>query len=293
MKSFLSVGAVVLAGCLWGMISLFVRPLSEAGASPLAICVLRLATATPLLFLFLFLYDKTKLKIRLRDIPLFIGTGIVSMVLFNVCYFYTMTRGEASVAVVLLYTSPAFILLIGALLFRERITAVRIAALILMSGGLVLVTKVTEQTGAITPILLATGLCSGFFYALYTVFARVALTRYETLTVTAYTFLFAFAGSVGALLCMGESLPAIFIGADALRRFAESIGIGVLCTALPYALYTKGLTMMESGKAAILAAVEPMVGAVIGMTVFGEPCDAAKLCGIGLILGAILLLSKN
>ena len=50
---------------------------------------------------------------------------------------------------------------------------------------------------------------------------------------------------------------------------------------------------MESGKAAILVAVEPLVGAVIGMTVFGEDRSPAKLIGIALILAAIVLLSKQ
>ena len=43
--------------------------------------------------------------------------------------------------------------------------------------------------------------------------------------------------------------------------------------------------------AAILVAVEPLGGAVIGMTVFHESHDLLKLIGIALILGAIILLN--
>ena len=50
---------------------------------------------------------------------------------------------------------------------------------------------------------------------------------------------------------------------------------------------------MESGRAAILVAVEPLVGAVIGMTLFHESREPAKLLGIGLILGAILVLNTG
>ena len=48
---------------------------------------------------------------------------------------------------------------------------------------------------------------------------------------------------------------------------------------------------MESGKAAILVAVEPMVGAVVGMTVFHESRSAVKLVGVACILTAIVLLN--
>ena len=58
---------------------------------------------------------------------MFVGTGIVSVVLFNVCYFYTMIKSQASIAVVLLYTSPVFVMLLSALIFHERITRAEIA----------------------------------------------------------------------------------------------------------------------------------------------------------------------
>ena len=70
------------------------------------------------------------------------------------------------------------------------------------------------------------------------------------------------------------------------------LGIGVISTVLPYFLYTWGLQRMDSGRAAILAAVEPLVGAVLGMAAYGEPRDAVKLAGILLILAALLLLNR-
>ena len=62
-------------------------------------------------------------------------------------------------------------------------------------------------------------------------------------------------------------------------------------TVLPYFLYTWGLERIESGKAAILVAVEPLVGALVGMLVFHESRNAVKLVGIALILTAIVLLN--
>ncbi len=280
--------AVIAAGVAWGVISLFVRALSAAGLATLQLSLIRMAVSALSFFPLLALRDPGKLRIRLRDLWMFVGTGIVSVVLFNSLYFYTTVQSQASVAVVLLYTSPAFVMLLSAALFKERITRRKLLCLGMTVLGCALVGGVLGGSTKLTGLVLLAGLGSGFFYALYTIFARVALRRYDSMTVTAYTFL------LGAL----GSLPLGKAGATASTLAVRPIlllsclGIGVVSTVLPYCLYTWGLQRMDSGRAAILVAVEPLVGAMLGMAAYGEPHDAMKLAGIGLILAAILLLNR-
>lgn len=281
--------AVLLSGILWGCISIFIKALSAAGLNALEISTVRLLIAAVCFTLWVAVTDRSKLRVRRKDLWLFVGTGIVSVVLFNCFYFTTMLNSQASVAVVLLYTSPVFVMLLSALLFREKITSRKLAALAMTFGGCVLVAGLASGGYAISPGVLLTGLASGLFYALYTIFGRVALEKYDTMTVTAYTFLFGALGSV----FVGSPLSA----AAAVKRqptlLLWCLGIGILCTVLPYFFYTWGLQRMESGRAAILVAVEPLVGAVIGMTLFHESRDLGKLLGIGLILAAILVLNTG
>lgn len=281
--------AVILAGILWGTISIFIRALSAAGISSLEIAMIRMIVAALLFTAVVALKDKKLLRVRLGDQWMFVGTGIVSVVLFNCCYFSTIVNSEASVAVVLLYTSPVFIMLLSALLFKEKITAQKLTVLILTVAGCVLVAGLLGGGFAISPKVLLTGLASGLFYGLYTIFGRVALEKYDTMTVTAYTFLFGmigsvFIGDVGRVWSVVRGEPELLLWC---------LGIGIFCTVLPYFLYTWGLQRLEAGKAAILVAVEPLVGAVIGMTVFQESREPAKLLGIALIIGAIILLNRE
>ncbi|MBQ8962155.1 MAG: EamA family transporter [Ruminococcus sp.] len=287
MKRHLPAAAVIGAGVLWGMISLFIRGLSAAGFDPMQISLIRMGVAAPV-FLLAALALKKDLRVRLRDLWMFAGTGIVSIVLFNVSYFYTMIKSEASVAVVLLYTSPVFIMLLSAVIFRERITGVKLIALGLTFAGCFLTAGVSKGAG-LTPFVLLTGLASGLFYGLYTIFGRFALNKYPPMTVTALTFI---AGAVGSLP-IGKPLRTAELAFSSAGTALLCLGIGVVCTVLPYFLYTWGLAKMESGKAAILVAVEPLVGAVLGMALYGESRDAAKLIGIVMILAAIILLSRS
>lgn len=282
-------GSVILAGILWGCIGIFIRQLSAGGLDALQISCIRSVLTAAILTAAVLLKSPGKLKVRLRDLWMFAGTGIVSVVFFNVCYFDTMIHSEASLAVVLLYTSPVFVMLLSALIYRERITKRRILALIFTVVGCAAAAGLSF-TGLRIPLrVLLTGLGSGLFYALYTIFGRAALRRYDTVTVTVYTFLFAAAGSLPA-----GKLPqtaAAISAKPSLLLWAA--GISLCCTALPYFFYTWGLRRLDSGKAAILVAVEPLVGAVIGMTAFHETKSIGKLIGICLILSAIVLLNTE
>ena len=107
---------------------------------------------------------------------MFIGTGIISVSLFNICYFYTIINSEASLAVVLLYTSPVFVVLISAVLFKEKINLNKIIALILSFAGCVFTAGILGGI-KVRPFIIVTGVASGLFYALYSIFGKFALKK--------------------------------------------------------------------------------------------------------------------
>ncbi|MBO4229591.1 MAG: EamA family transporter [Clostridia bacterium] len=281
-------GSVLLSGVLWGVISLFVRFLSAGGLDSFQIAEARMSTAALVMAVFLLITDRSKFKIRFRDLWMFFCTGIVSVALMNFTYFYTISNAEPSVASVLLYTSPAFVLLLSALFFREKPTAKQYLALVLMFVGCILVAGLSA--GAIhSPVILLTGIGSGLTYALYTIFSRFALKRYSVETVTFYTFLFA------ALAFLPFCSPGALFGTLSARPelIAGGFGIGLISGALPFWFYTWGMERMASGKAAILVAVEPVVGCLVGMLCFHDSFDVTKIFGIVLIVSAIVLLGSE
>lgn len=281
--------AVIAAGTLWGIICIFIRTLSDAGLDSIQIAAVRTVIAAVFFSAVLAVGDKERLIIKLSDLWIFAGMGIISIVLFNCFYFYTMIHSQASVAVVLLYTSPVFVTLLSAIFFREKITPIKIISLITAFIGCTLVVGIFGSGYKVTPLILITGLASGLFYAMYTIFGRLALERYDTRTVTAYTFIFAAAGLIP--ICRINKIAALISDKPILIPWC--LGIGFICTVLPYFLYTWGLRNLESGRAAILAAVEPLVGAVIGMTLFRENHGMFKLIGIAMIIAAIVLLNHD
>ena len=276
----------IFAGVLWGTISVFLKNLSSSGLSLIQITACRAIFSSFFLFVYFLVKDKSLLKIKLKDIWMFVGTGVVSLTFFSLCYFSTILESGASIAVILLYTSPIFILLLSAILFKEKITKIKLFALILTFVGCIFVTGIGGENHLSAKGLFI-GLCAGFGYALYSIFSRFALKKYKPLTVTFYTFVFS---SISLLpFCNIVEICSSF----SEKSLLFLIGIALVCTVLPYIFYTYGLSGLETGKAAILVTVEPLVGSLIGIFVWKENLDMLKLIGIIMIFIAVILINLN
>ena len=280
-----AVAMILIAATGWGVIGAFSRPLTAAGLSAFQVTFIRSAITLAGMGALLAVKDRALFRIRWRDIWMFLGTGLISIVFFNVCYFLTIDRTTLSTASILLYTAPCFVMLMSALFFRERITAQKLAALVLAFAGCMLVSGFAG--GEISAAALLTGVGSGLGYASYSIFGKVALRKYDTFTLIFYTFLVSTVGLLPFARPAGIA-AALTSGAGSLF---SALGLGLISTFMPYILYTSGLRSVEAGKASVLAFVEPMVATLAGVVLFGEALSLKAVAGIALIFVAIVLLN--
>lgn len=262
MKKYASYACILAAAACWGCIGLFNRPLLNAGIAPENLVVIRNLGGLAVLAFFFLCTDRSVFKMKAKHLPIFIATGIISVVLFTLCYFNAQKLCSLSVSAILLYTAPAMVVLMSAL-----VTGV-------FTGGLSLTTKG-----------MLFGLGAAFFYALYSIFAPFGLRHYSPLAVVFWTFVFA---ALGALFVAdwGNLMTVLSVPQNALL----AAGLVLLSTVAPYILYTKGLANVESGKASIMASIEPVVGTLVGTLVFGEPISAGVFLGLACILACVYIL---
>lgn len=277
---------ILLAGCLWGSMGIFVRTLNTWGLASFEIVALRSFVTMCCMFLILLIFKRELLRIRLRDIWCFLGTGLCSIVFFNYCYFRTIMETSMPVAAVLLYTAPVMVVLMSAVLFHERITPAKLAALVFVVAGCALVAGLVGNGHTLTPTGLLVGLGAGFGYALYSIFSRYALERgYQPLTILFYTFTFA---SVGVLPFADMGAVWQAVSADAVHA-GISLVFGLLSTVIPYFVYTMGLSYVENGTASILASVEPVMASILGIVLFKDRVDAWQAAGMLLVFASIII----
>ena len=288
MKKYLSYAFVILGAVCWGYIGVFNRLLASAGADMNNRVFVRNFFSFVLLTLVFALFRRDVFRVRLRDLPIFMGSGLLSILTLSWVYFNCQMECSLAVAAILLYLAPSMVVLMSAIFWRSPITRRKVAALLLALLGCALVSGIVggELTG--TPRGLLFGVASAFCYATYTIFAHYGLARYDTYTMIYWTFFFA---GLGSLLFL--DLPALLPALATPRGVAGAAGLVLVATVLPYLFYTKGLEGVESGKASIIANVEPVVAALNGVVIFHEQLSVWVLLGIVCVLGGVILLAKE
>lgn len=281
---------IIAAAVLWGMMGIFVRTLNSHGFSSMQIVAVRVFFAAALMGIVLLIKDRSLFKIKVKDIWCFIGTGICSIVFFNFCYFRTIEISSLSAAAVMLYTAPVMVTAMSAVLFREKLTVLKIIAAVTAFAGCALVTGAFGGGISISGTALLLGLGSDFGYALYSIFGRYALDRgYSSFTITFYTFLFASAG----VIPFADISDAVSKAAAEPVVLFTGFMLALLITVAPYLLYTAGLEKTEPGKASVMASAEPVTAAVVGTLIFDELMDIWSVTGIFLVLCSVILLNIN
>ena len=278
--------SILLAAALWGIIGLWNRRLMAGGFSPTDIVVVRNFGGMALLALIFAVKDRSVFRVKREHLKYFFGTGVISVVLFTMCYFSCQKLCSLAVASILLYTAPSFVVILSAILWKEPVTKKKLLALLLTLVGCALVCGVLSGGLTVTLGGILLGLGAGFFYALYSVFGRYALAHYDSMTVTVWTFLFA--GPASLLLIPGSKTLGPALSQPEL--WLTAAGLVVFSTVLPYIFYTKGLSRVEPGKASIMASLEPVVAALAGILAFGEPMGAATVVGILCVLAGVVIL---
>ena len=281
---------IILAGIFWGSMGIFVRRLGEYGFTSVQIVAIRVTLAAVCFSLLLLVKDRSGFRIALRDLPLFLGLGFGSILFFTVCYFTAITLMPLSTAAILLYTSPIWIMLMSVLFFREKLNRSKLLALALAFAGCVLVSGISGEGITLTGLLA--GLGSGLGYGLYSILGTVALRKYSPYTVTTYTFLFAAAGS-WAICGPADMLSKFSAAPDPVSLLLFCVLTALVTAVIPFLSYTLGLRTVEASRAGILATVEPLVAALVGILVFSEPLTLISGLGIVLILAAVVILNRR
>ena len=281
--------SVFLAACLWGMAGIFVEAAHSVSLSEMQLVLGRAAFTALIIGLIIIFKDGKLFKIRFKDILIFMLSGLGSIVLFNYSYYTTMRLSTYSVAAILLYTAPFFVIIFSFVFFKEALNLRKVISLFVAFLGCMLVTGVLGSANKISAKALIFGLLTGFGYALYTILSNILIKKgYQTLTITFYTFLFAAIFSI-PLIDFKETVTVLSKTPKAILVLCL---MALLNTVIPYLLYTTGLKGVEASVAPIIATVEPVVATFVGLFL-GQGLTILGVIGILLVVSSIIILNLN
>ena len=280
---FLTVGA---AASIWGTLGFFAKILYAEGVSFEALVAVRALVGWAAMLLFLLLTGGvSSLRIARRDFLFLVPLGLVGVGAFYLLYFFTVRESTVGTAAILLYSSPALVVVLAWIFLKESLGYLRILALGLTFGGIFLVVGGYDlSTLEVSPLVLATGLLSGLTYGLYSIFGKPVAGRLEPAVILSYAL------GIGAVLLGLAALPTLYTLAGlSWGSYALLLMLAVVHTALAFGLYTAGLRRLDAGQAAIMASIEPVVAGAAGAALLGEDLTPPKLAGAVLVLAGAAL----
>lgn len=279
---------IVIAGVMWGTSGLFSHAFSQYGYTALQKTAVRGAVALICMLCFVLIRRREALRIKLADFPLYVAIG-ASLFGAAASYYAAMELSSVATAVVLMYTSPIYVLIFSVLFFGEKLTPIKILGIAGMLLGCCFVSGIFGGfSGSIPGILL--GLLAGLTYGGYSILAKIAMRRGGH---PMSTTLYGFAGMAILAVCTckpGAIIPNTMQNPALLIPL--SVGLGVVTYVIPFFLYTIGLRDLPAGTAAALGVVEPMAATLFGIAFLEETPSILSAIGIALILGCVLLLSR-
>lgn len=203
-------------------------------------------------------------------------------------FFYAIQLGGVAIGTLGFSCFPAAIALIEAVVFKDRISKLEVALIVLISIGLVLVTPQFDFANQATKGLLW-GIFSGVVYAVIAAFNRVGAAKRQASSLQACWWQFF------AIALMTSLFAPNLVGE--LSQLSHSawvwlLCLGVLCTGLAYWLFIDSLSAITARTAAMIFALEPVYAIAIAWVVLHDVPSVRMLLGGGLIIAAVVLSAR-
>lgn len=281
---------ILIAGCFWGLVGLFIATLQTMGADNGLIGLLRIVSALVFMFLTIIVTTKSFKPFIVNKQVLLVTAvmGIFAQGLQNLTYAIAVNVAGVATSAILLYTAPVFVCIMSAIFFKEAITSIKVVALILnMAGCTLVVTNGNFTVLSFAYIGVIMGVLSGFLYSLVTICGKLATNDAHPLVSIFYAFFF------GTIFLTLYTKPWNYTAAQ-LTFPIVSMGIayGICCTGIPYIFYMNAISKpINMSIVPVLASTETIIAAITGVLVFSENMGVGKILGIGLVFLSIFVMN--
>lgn len=281
MKRLTGILLIAVSAASFGTLAIFGRFLYADGLDTFTMLFLRFGLSAAIMTLILILRNEP--LPRGRVLALLIGMGALGYVGQSFSYLSAIQYASAGLVALLLYLYPVFVFILSVIFLREKVTWVKVAALLLALVGTAL--TVGPAGGQLIGILLA--IAAAVVYSVYIIVGTDVMKHVGA--VQSSVVIFASAGTVYGILTAvnGAHFPASSSG------WWSMAGIVLLATVIPVVTFLAGLERIGPTNAAMLSTLEPVVTVLLAAWLFAERLEPITLVGGGLILVAVVVLTRS
>ena len=220
---------------------------------------------------------------RGRTLAALVALGGAGYVTQAVAYFSALTMASAGLIALLLYVYPVIVTVAAAVLFGERLTPLKSAALVVALTGAVLTLR---DIGGGRPLGIVLGLVAAVAYATYILVSSRFVPRAGAIPAATVVMLAAAAVLGVAAAIAGPSFPQTLVGWSAVGALA------LVSTVVAIVTFFAGLQRISAAEASTVSTIEPVVTVALAALVLHESLSTVQLIGGTLIVAAVIVLAR-
>ena len=280
MKRITGILLIAISAAAFGTLGIFGNFAYAEGADTFTVLFLRFGLSASFMTIVLILrkepFPRGKVLAQL------IGMGGLGYGIQSYMYMTAIKYASPGLVALLLYLYPFFVAILSMIFLKEKLSRVKAIALLLALVGAAL--TVGPLSGQLIGAVLA--ITGALVYSIY-IIVGANVTR-QVSAIQSSTVIFASAGAVYGVstLVNGASFPSTQAG------WLSIAGIVLISTIIPVVAFLAGLERVGPVNAAMLSTLEPVVTVLLAAWLFGDQLMPIVLLGGGLILVAVVLLTR-
>lgn len=280
-RRVLGIGLALVSAASFGVMPVLTKVVYDDGAEPVGVLAVRFAIAAVVLQLLA--RTRTEPRPTGRTLALLAGLGGIGYVGQALCYFFALERISAGLTSLLLYVYPALVVVLGAVVLRDRPRPLAVGCVVVATLGTAL-TIGPVAGGQVSGVLL--GLSAALVYAVY-ILVSSQVSGVGAFTTAAWV-LTASAVVMGALaLVTGPRLPS------SATAWLALVGVALIGTVVAVTTFFAALALLGPSDTAVVSTVEPVVSIAVAGLVLGERLGALQLAGGAVVLLAVGVLART
>lgn len=272
----------VLSAIIFGTSPIFFKTIAASGINTTTQVVVR-SIITMALAAVLALANKQPILLKgrmlLDALLAFVAGQGMTAILLNSSYAYL----PAGMSTSLHFVYPSVVMLVSVIFLRERVNLLKLIALFLSIGAIVLMMDLRAHGQLIGMILAIASGCTYAFYILY-------LDRTALKDIPIWTF--AFWSSLGCLIAaagLGISTNTLDLSSATFKGVSLILLMVPLQSVLAVRLFQLGVRYTGSTAASLLSTMEPVTSTILGIVLLHESTDVPKLIGCAAIIFSVIL----
>jgi drug/metabolite transporter (DMT)-like permease len=260
------------------------------GVDAITLLMYRMLFALPVFAAMAWWAGRGKPALARRDWLGVLWLGFTGYYLASYLDFVGLHYVTAAFERLILYLNPTLVLVLGWLLYGQRISHRQMVAMALSYSGVLLVFgHEASLQGANVVLGAVLVFLSAISYATYMACSGALVQRLGALRLAGL------ATSVACLLCIAQfaALRPLSAAAVAPEVLWLSVLNATLCTALPVLLVMMAIERIGAGLTAQTGMIGPMSTILMGVVILGEPLNAWIMAGTVLVLGGVFLVTRR